>query len=79
MKRNCFTRIIAEKQVGNFEAGYEGLDFLQAESSIFTPRSKNDFYNEIFIITKSFRFLYQPGKVLGQNPSGQKPPTKTPG
>ena len=35
MKGNCFTRTIAEEQIGHFEEGYKGLDFLKAKSGIF--------------------------------------------
>ena len=35
MEQACFTRVVAEEQIGHFEADYHGLDFLKTNPDCF--------------------------------------------
>ena len=47
MERACFTRVVAEEQIGHFEAGYHGLDFLKTNPDCFPIHSSDKFYEEV--------------------------------
>ena len=39
MEQACFTRVVSEEQIGNFEAGYYVLDFLKTKPDCFPIHS----------------------------------------
>ena len=47
MEQACFTGVTAEEQIGHFEAGYHGLDFLKINPSCFPTHSNDKFYAEV--------------------------------
>ena len=47
MEQACFTRVAAEEQIGHFEAGYHGFDFLKTNSDYFPIHSNDKFYEEV--------------------------------
>ena len=47
MEQACFTGVTAEEQIGHFEAGYHGLDFLKTNPSCFPTHSNEKFYAEV--------------------------------
>ena len=42
-----FTRVAAEEQMGHFEAGYHGFEFLKTNSDCFPIHSNDKFYEEV--------------------------------
>ena len=54
MDQNCFTKIIAEEHMENFDAEYKGLDL-----NLLKVQSSNDFYNELQQVNKNFKFEYE--------------------
>ena len=44
MDQNCFTKVIAEEHIGNFDTEYKGLDFLKGDLHLRKVQSSDDFY-----------------------------------
>ena len=59
MDQNCFTKVIAEECIGNFDAEYKGLDFLKGDLNLLKVQSSDDFYNELLQVSKNFKFEYE--------------------
>ena len=47
MEQACFTRAVAEEQIGHFEAGYHGLDFLKTNPDCFPFIQTTDFMKRL--------------------------------
>ena len=47
MEQACFTTVVAEEQIGHFEPGYRGLDFLKTNPDCFPIHSNNRFYEKV--------------------------------
>ena len=58
MKQACFTRVVAEEQIGHFEAGYHGLDFLKTNSDCFPIHSNDKFYEEVIKASNKVNIEY---------------------
>ena len=58
MDQNCFTKVITEEHMGNFDVEYEGLDFLKEGLNLRKVQSSDDFYNELLQVSKNFKFEY---------------------
>ena len=58
MDQNCFTKVIAEERIGNFDAEYKGLDFLKGDLNLLKVQPSDDFYNELLQVSKKFKFEY---------------------
>ena len=61
MDQNCFTRVIAEERIGNFDAEYKGFDFLKGDLNLLKVQSSDDFYNELLQVSRKFKFEYEVG------------------
>ena len=59
MDQNCFTKVIAEKSIGNFDAEYKGLYFLKGDLNLLKVQSNDNFYNELLQVSKKFKFEYE--------------------
>ena len=59
MDQNCFTKVIAEESIGNFDAEYKGLDFLKGDLNFLKVQSNDNFYNELLQVSKKFKFEYE--------------------
>ena len=59
MDQNCFTKVIAEESIGNFDAEYKGLDFLKGDLNLLKVQSNDNFYNELLQVSKKFKFEYE--------------------
>ena len=59
MDQNCFTKVIAEERIGNFDAECKGLDFLKGDLSLLEVQSSDDFYSELLQVSKNFKFEYE--------------------
>ena len=57
MDQNCFTKVIAEERILNFE--YKVLDFLKRDLNLLKVQSSDDFYNELLQVSKKFKFEYE--------------------
>ena len=53
--QNCFTKVIAEKRIGNFDAEYKGLEFLKRDLNLLKVQSSDGFYNELLQVSKKFK------------------------
>ena len=60
MDQNCFTKVIAEERIGNFDAEYKGLDFLKGELNLLKVQSSDDFYNELLQVSKKSNLNMKP-------------------
>ena len=58
MGQACFTRVVAEEQIGLFEAGYHGLDFLKTNPDCFPIHSNNKFYEEVIKASNKINIEY---------------------
>ena len=58
MDQNCFTKVIAEERIGNFDAEYKGLDFLKGDLNLLKVQSSDDCYNELLQVNEKFKFEY---------------------
>ena len=59
LDQNCFTKVIAEESIGNFDAEYKGLDFLKGDLNLLKVQSNDNFYNELLQVSKKFKFEYE--------------------
>ena len=59
MDQNCFTKVIAEESIGDFDAEYKGLDFLKGDLNLLKVQSNDNFYNELLQVSKKFKFEYE--------------------
>ena len=59
MDQNCFTKVIAEERIGNFDAEYNGFDFLKGDLNLLKVQSSDDFYYELLQVSKKFKFKYE--------------------
>ena len=59
MDQNCFTNVIAEERIRNFDADYKGLDFLKGDLNFLKIQSTDDFYNELLQVSKKLKFEYE--------------------
>ena len=59
MDQNCFTKVIAEESIGNFDAEYKGLDFLKGDLNLLKVQSNDNFYNELLQVSKKIKFEYE--------------------
>ena len=58
MEQACFTRVVAEEQMGNFEAGYHGLDVLKTNPDCFPIHSNDKFYEEVIKASNKVNINY---------------------
>ena len=58
MEQACFTKVVAEEQIGHFEAGYHGLDFLKTNSDCFLIHSNDKFYEEVIKASNKVNIEY---------------------
>ena len=58
MEQACFTIVVAEEQVGHFEAGYHGLDFLKTKPDCFPIHSNDNFYEEVIKTSNTIDIEY---------------------
>ena len=58
MEQACFTRVVAEEQIGHFEAGYHGLDFLKTNPDRLPIHSNNKFYEEVIKASNKVNIEY---------------------
>ena len=56
MEQACFTRVVAEEQIGHFEAGYH--DFLKTNSDCFPIHSKDKLYEEVIKASNKVNIEY---------------------
>ena len=58
MEQACFTRVVAEEQIGHFEAGYHGLDFLKTNPDRLPIHSNDRFYEELMKASNKVNIEY---------------------
>ena len=58
MEQACFTRVVAEEQIGHFEAGYHGLDFLKTNPDCFPIHSNHRLYEEVIKASNKVNIEY---------------------
>ena len=58
MEQACFTRVVAEEQIGQFEAGYHDLDFLKTNPDGFPIHSNDKFYEEVIKASNKVNIEY---------------------
>ena len=59
INQNCFTKVIAEERIGNFDPEYKGFGFLKGDLNLLKVQSSDDFYNELLQVSKKFKFEYE--------------------
>ena len=60
MPQDSFTKVIAEEQIGAFEAGYTGLDLIKTNHKLLKVKIEDTFYGEVFEIRKRFEITFAP-------------------
>ena len=60
-----FTKVVANKVMGKFNAGYEGLDIFKADITEMKPKSTDHFYRHAINALQKIR--YNPGKNDNEN------------
>ena len=57
-----FTKVVASKVMGKFNAGYEGLDIFKADITEMKPKSADHFYKHAVNALQKIKIRYNPGK-----------------
>ena len=57
-----FTKVTANKVMGKFNAGYEGLDILKADINEMKTKSTDHFYKHAINALQKIKTRYDPGK-----------------
>ena len=57
-----FTKVAANKVMGKFNAGYEGLDIIKANITEMKPKSTDHFYRHAINALQKIKIRYNPGK-----------------
>ena len=57
-----FTKVVANKVMGKFNAGYEGLDIFKADITEMKPKSTDHFYRHAINALQKIKIRYNPGK-----------------
>ena len=57
-----FTKAVANKVMGKFNSGYEGLDIFKADITVMKPRSTDHFYRHAINALQKIKIRYNPGK-----------------
>ena len=57
-----FTKVVANKVMGKFNARYEGLDIFKADITEMKPKSTDHFYRNAINALQKIKIRYNPGK-----------------
>ena len=57
-----FTKVVANKVMGKFNGGYEGLDIFKADITKMNPKSTDHFYRHAINVLQKVKIRYNPGK-----------------
>ena len=57
-----FTKVVANKVMEKFNAGYEGLDIFKADITEMNPKSTDHFYRHAVNALQKTKVRYSPGK-----------------
>ena len=57
-----FTKVVANKVMGKFNAGYEGLDIFKADITEMNPKSTDYFYRHAINALQKIKIRYNPGR-----------------
>ena len=57
-----FTKVVANKVMGKFNAGYEGLDIFKADITEMNPKSTDHFHRHAINALQKIKIKYNPGK-----------------
>ena len=57
-----FTKVVAYKVIGKFNAGYEVLDIFKADITEMNPKSTYPFYRHAINALQKIKIRYNPGK-----------------
>ena len=57
-----FTKVVANKVMGKFNAGHEGLDIFKADITEMKPKSADHFYRHAVNALQKIKIRYNPGK-----------------